>query len=89
MPCQTIAKARRKLSQTPNLDDYQKTCADFSWTKARLELDGLPDSKGLNIAHEAVDRHATGPLSNHLAVRWLGKGGETRDYTFSERASSE
>ena len=84
MPWQTIAKARRKLSQTPNLDDYQRACADFSWPKARLELDGLPDSKGLNIAHEAVDRHATGPLSNHLAVRWLGKRGETRDYTFIE-----
>jgi acetyl-CoA synthetase len=84
MPWQTIAKARRTLSQAPNLDDYQKACANFSWTEARLELDGLPNGKGLNIAHEAVDRHAAGPLSKHLAIRWLGKRGETRDYTFTE-----
>ncbi len=84
MPWQTIAKARRTLSQAPNLDDYQKACANFSWTKARLELDGLPNGKGLNIAHEAVDRHAAGPLSKHLAIRWIGKSGETRDYTFAE-----
>jgi acetyl-CoA synthetase len=84
MSCQTITKARRQPSQIPNLVDYQKACADFSWTKARLELDGLPDGKGLNIAHEAVDRHTAGPLSNHLAIRWLAKSGETRDYTFAE-----
>ena len=25
------------------------------------ELDGLPNGGGINIAHEAVDRHANGP----------------------------
>ena len=30
-------------------------------TKARNELNGLPDGKGLKIAFEAVDRHASGP----------------------------
>ncbi len=84
MPLQTIVKTGRKLSKTPNLDDYKKDCADFSWTKARNELHGLPDGKGLNIALEAVDRHASGPLSNHVAIRWLGKSGETRDYTFAD-----
>ena len=84
MPLQTIVKTGRKLSETPNLDDYKKVCADFSWTKARNELDGLPDGKGLNIAYEAVDRHTSGPLSNHVAIRWLGKSGETRDYTFAD-----
>lgn len=48
---QTIVKSRRNLRLPPNLADYEKACADFSWTKARLELDGLPDGKGLNIAH--------------------------------------
>jgi acetyl-CoA synthetase len=84
MPWQTIVKSRRNLRPAPNLDDYEKACADFSWSKARLELDGLPDGKGLNIAHEAVDRHAAGPLSNRIAIRWLGKSGETRDYSFAE-----
>lgn len=62
MPWQMIVKSRRTLCLAPNLGDYEKTCADFSWTKARLELDGLPDGKGLNIAHEAIDRHAARPL---------------------------
>ena len=84
MPWQTIVKTRRKLSASPNLDDYEKACADFSWIKARSELNGLPDGKGLNIAYEAVDRHASGSLSNHIAIRWLGKSGETRDYTFAD-----
>ena len=84
MPWQTIVKTRRKLSESPNLDDYERVRADFSWTKARSELNGLPDGKGLNIAYEAVDRHASGPLSKHVAIRWLGKSGETRDYTFAD-----
>ena len=33
--------------------------AAFSWDDARKLLDGLPDG-GLNIAYEAVDRHAAG-----------------------------
>ncbi len=55
---------------------------DF-WEQAREELDGLPGGRGLNIAHEAVDRHATGPRADHLALRWLGKNGEVRDFTFA------
>jgi acetyl-CoA synthetase len=84
MPWQTIVKSQRRLVPTPNLVDYEKACADFSWTKARLELDGLPNGQGLNIAHEAVDRHAAGPLSNRIAIRWLAKCGETRDFSFAQ-----
>ena len=47
MPWQTIVKTRRTLGETPNLDDYEKACAEFLWTKARNELNGLPDGKGL------------------------------------------
>lgn len=35
----------------PNLINYEKTYADFSWDLIRRELSGLPNSKGLNIAH--------------------------------------
>ncbi|HLA11880.1 MAG TPA: acetate--CoA ligase [Pyrinomonadaceae bacterium] len=84
MTWQLIVKSRRNVGLVPNLWDYEKARADFSWTKARLELDGLPNGEGVNIAHEAVDRHAGGLLSNHLAIRWLGKSGETRDYTFRD-----
>jgi acetyl-CoA synthetase len=75
----------------PNLIDYASTCASFTWTQARAELSGLPASAGLNIAHEAVDRHAAGHRADHLAMRWLGKNGERRDYTYVDlaRASNQ
>jgi acetyl-CoA synthetase len=56
----------------------------FTWEKIRTELDGLPDAKGLNIAHEAVDRHAMGPLRDLTGLRWLGADGSVRDYTYGE-----
>ncbi len=78
-------KKRIDLWKTPpNLRDYAQTCASFSWTDIRRELDGLPGGKGLNIAHEAVDRHAAGPLRDHLALRWLGSDGAVLDFTYGE-----
>jgi acetyl-CoA synthetase len=50
--------------------------------KARLFLDGLPDGRGLNIAHEAVDRHANGLHAERVALRWIGKSGDRRDITY-------
>ena len=78
----TIEKARRDWAVTPNLLDYERTRAEFSWDAARRALEGLPGG-GLNIAHEAVDRHAAGPRRDRLALRFLGKRGETRDFTYA------
>jgi acetyl-CoA synthetase len=74
----------------PNLVDHAAACASFSWAEARAALDGLPDGAGLNIAHEAVDRHAAGPRAERIALRWLGKDGSRRSFTYAElaRASS-
>ncbi len=77
-----IIKSRRDWAVIPNLHDYGEVRAAFSWEKARRELDSLPGGCGLNIAHEAVDRHATSARRDHLALRWLGKNGELRDYTY-------
>jgi acetyl-CoA synthetase len=68
----------------PNLDDYARARATFTWDAARAELQGLPGGRGLNIAHEAVDRHAAGARRDRVAIRWLGKGGEVRDYTYAQ-----
>jgi acetyl-CoA synthetase len=81
---ETIVKSPRDFIVTPNLHDYEQARAAFSWDQALGELDGLPGGKGLNIAHEAVDRHADGPLGDHLAIRWLGKKGEMRDFTYGQ-----
>ena len=69
--------------RTANLPDYAAGCAAFSWESARRELTGLPDG-GLNIAHEAVDRHAAGARRDQLALRWLGKNGHLRDFTYRQ-----
>ncbi len=85
-----LRKNARQQRVTPNLADYAAAAASFSWNDARAELDGLPGGKGLNIAHEAVDRHATGPYGDAVALRWLGKGRGTesgRDLTYRELAA--
>ncbi len=80
----TIVKARPALE--PNLGDYAAARASFSWEAARRDLDGLPGGRGLNIAHEAVDRHVAHGRGDRLALRWLGKDGAARDLTYRDLA---
>jgi acetyl-CoA synthetase len=84
MSWETIVKSPRDLIVAPNLRDYEQARMAFTWEKARGELDGLPGGRGFNIAHEAIDRHAGGPLRDHLAIRWLGKNSEVRDFTYGQ-----
>jgi acetyl-CoA synthetase len=79
-----IVKTGHDRPAAPNLLDYQRTCAEFSWARARSWLEGLPDSRGINIAHEAVDRHAAGVRRNRVALRWLSRDGARRDFTYSD-----
>ena len=79
-----IRKPRSGWSVPPNLMDYDAERARFSWDRARRDLDGLPGGRGLNIAHEAVDRHAAGPLRDRIAIRWLGKDGAEQDLTYAQ-----
>lgn len=76
----------RRYGITPNLSDYDAARAPGFWDRARAELDGLPDGRGLNIAHEAVDRHAMGLERDTLALRWLGKDGGVCDFTYADLA---
>ncbi len=78
-----LRKTRDAGAAAPNLDDYDRVRAAFTWDAARALLDGLPGGRGLNIAWEAVDRHAAGPRRDHVALRWLGKRGEMREYTYA------
>ncbi|HEX6385570.1 MAG TPA: acetate--CoA ligase [Anaerolineae bacterium] len=84
MEWQPITKTSEAWAVRPNLIDYDKTYAEFSWQEIWRELDGLPHGRVLNIAHEAVDRHANGPRRDHLAIRWLGKKGSVADFTFGD-----
>ncbi|MGE0227740.1 MAG: acetate--CoA ligase [Dehalococcoidia bacterium] len=68
---------------SPNLVDYASTAAAFDWATARGWLDGLP-AGGLNIAHEAVDRHASGARGDHTAIRWRGRRGDRREISYRD-----
>jgi len=83
-----LRKRPRPGQISPNIEDYEQTRRDFSWDTARGELDGLPRGRGLNIAHEAVDRHAHGPLADKLALRWLGRTGKIRDFTYRDLSTA-
>lgn len=83
MDWKPINKSSDSWLVAPNLLDYEKTRAAFSWQTLQA-LDGLPDGRGLNIAYEAVDRHANGPRRDHLAIRWLGQDDSVRDFTYSD-----
>jgi acetyl-CoA synthetase len=85
MPWDNIEKPGAGLDVAPNLRDYADACAAFSWDAARAELDGLPGG-GLNIAHEAVDRHLACGRADKLALCWLGKDGSRRDFTYGDLA---
>jgi acetyl-CoA synthetase len=79
-PLQQIEKAP---GQSFNLDNYEALRAGFSWTTARQQLEGLPGG-GLNIAHEAVIRHARGTRAGSTALLWLGRHGERREISYRE-----
>ena len=66
----TVKSLLRRNSEL-TLCDYARTCAEFPWDRAHHELDGLPNGRGLNIAHEAVYRHANGPPFDAKADRPL------------------
>jgi acetyl-CoA synthetase len=65
-----------------NLLDYDEHVRTFSWAQARALLEGLPGG-GLNIAHEAVDRHVLAGCGDKLALRWIGRNDENCDFTYS------
>ena len=92
LPSQRASVLHKDLAQStvrPNLVDYAASRAGFSWEDSRRrELDGLPGGAGLNIAHEAADRHGTGGRGSHIALRWLTKGGECCEITYAQLTQS-
>jgi acetyl-CoA synthetase len=85
-----IVKRPGAVGLAPNLRDYERARTAFSWQEARGRLDGLPGGAGLNIAHEAIDRHAAGGRGRRLALRWISRTGARRDFTYDDlrRATS-
>lgn len=77
-----IIKKIKNRTFVPNLQDYDSFRSEFTWDKALIELDGLPEEKGINIAYEAVDRHTMYGKADKVALRFIGESHEKRDFTF-------
>lgn len=76
-------KSIEEFSVKPNLSNYEDTLKDFRWDDIYGELDGL-EGGGLNIAYEAIDRHAKSGLQEKVALYWEGKDGSSEKYTFHD-----
>jgi acetyl-CoA synthetase len=83
-----IRKGRWPAGVTPHIVDLVDARARFTWDDARAALDGLPDDRGLNIAHEAVDRHAASDRRERVAVRWIRRDGSVDASTYGELRAS-
>jgi acetyl-CoA synthetase len=83
MPFETIHKDPAAFRVPPNLSSYEEERANFTWERARSGLDGMPGG-GLNIAYEAVDRHAIGPRAGKVALRTLDERGHATDLSYAE-----
>ena len=85
MRANRIDKTPAELRVTPNWPATPQARAAFSWEQEAKGLSGLPGG-GLNLAYEAVDRHAAGPLRGHTALRLLFRDGCRREVSYGELA---
>ena len=54
------------------------------WAEARKLIDAPAGS--INIAYEAVDRHVAAGHGDTIAIRWLGKEDERREFSYGDLA---
>ncbi|UOY94320.1 acetate--CoA ligase [Ectobacillus sp. JY-23] len=65
-----------------NLVSYDETCANFDWKETEQNFSWYTTGR-VNIAYEAIDRHAASPLKNKVALYY--QDSERREkYTFKE-----
>ncbi|MFH0832193.1 MAG: acetate--CoA ligase [Candidatus Aenigmatarchaeota archaeon] len=74
-----IIKKRPRVK--PNLEDYDSSYKKFNWKSAEKEIEFF--GKKLNVAYNAVDRHAKTWRKNKIALYWDGNDREEK-YTFQE-----
>jgi acetyl-CoA synthetase len=66
----------------PNPQQFSKLISnDLFCQQAKAALSGLPNG-GLNIAPEAVDRHAVGGYRHQVAIRCINASDTPRDFTY-------
>ncbi|MBI1798130.1 MAG: acetate--CoA ligase [Candidatus Eisenbacteria bacterium] len=73
----------RPVPEVPgNLLDYESAARSFDWKSVEAAFDWHRTGK-LNMAHEAIDRHALGPRKNKLALLYTD-GEHVERYTFED-----
>ncbi len=79
----TIRKTADDFRVPPNLLDYSAERRQFSWIAARNALSAR-SGEWINIAHEAVDRHAAAGQAERPAFRFISRGSPDRIVTYGE-----
>ncbi|MBU4202259.1 MAG: AMP-binding protein [Candidatus Altiarchaeota archaeon] len=74
---------KKKLKKEPNFGDYDGTVKDFRWKDMEKEIEFFKGRK-INVAHNAIDRHANGWRKNKVALYWEGAEGQEEKYTFQD-----
>jgi acetyl-CoA synthetase len=69
-----------------HLGDYDRIRAEFTWERVRAELGIDAADVNFNLAFLAVDRHARGPIADRTALRWLGKDGSLKTFSYVDLA---
>src|SRR5665647_184512 len=82
---EVIHKSVLDLRLLPLWTDYAGERRLDVWALARNALQGLPGG-GLNMGFEAVDRHATGVLRDHTALRFVARNANAIDLSYGELA---
>ena len=70
-------------SRQPNLADYDTAREEFRWDTASGRLTGLP-AGGINICHEALERHLGTAAADKVALRWIDRAGAVHDHTYAD-----
>ena len=68
-----------------NLQGYEEYAKTFSWSQARALLEGLPNG-GLNITHEAVDRHVLAGSRRQVGAALDRARRQVRDFSYAALA---
>ncbi|MEA3352642.1 MAG: acetate--CoA ligase [Campylobacterota bacterium] len=76
-----IKKEQNSFSVKPNLVDYENEYKNFKWDDISYKFE-TPKNIGLNIAYEAIDRHAQSSLANKPALVFINKELNRKVYTY-------
>lgn len=67
----------------PNVKNYSQLAKDFRWTQANSEISYFAGGS-LNMAYNAIDRHAESWRKNKIALYWENDKGDQEEFTFSQ-----